>query len=863
MVAVGAVDLKQYLRHVRGHPEEYQRLAASFLIKVTEFFRDPDLYAYLAEKVLPALIAEAEREGGELRFWSAGCATGEEAYSLAIIAHEALGVRSDVKLRIFATDVDGEAIEFARRGVYAAPALERVPADLRRRYFSEVGGQYEVSPAIRGLIAFGQHDLASRAPFPRIDLAVCRNVLIYFTNDLQRRALQLFAFSLRDGGYLVLGKSETSTPLSDHFSLEEPRLKVYRRRGSRVLLPPSRSDVTMDVRPAPNVIPHRPRAVQEAGMSRAISEATRVRFQAARADHVIHRLPIGVVLVDRKYDIVLINTSARMMLGVHGTAVGQDLVHLARGVSSAELRRGIDSAYRGEPWRSAWDLPPTETPEPDVRSLEVTAYSHAEGGESELVILLLRDVSEEHADRRKLESALAEEEARSTALAEQLERMAEVTAALRDANEEFASVNVELRIQNEDLVVSNEEVQAATEEVETLNEEMQATNEELETLNEELQATVEELNTTNDDLEARSNELQALALSLEKQREVSEAERARLAAILGSMAEAVFVVDAERRLILTNDEYDGLAPLLDEATLDGDDGQPLDDESTPIARAARGESFSMGFSFIGADGTRQWFEAIGRPTPTDGKGGVVVIRDITDRSLQRIQSEFLATLSHELRTPLTGLSAYLEMLARRLSATDDAATRRYTDRAINQVRRFSSLVDELFDANRVSSGRLRYDMRPMELGPVVEEAVELARGLDEDREVTLDAGRAKLVVIGDPNRLQQVVFNLVANAIRHAPDSPKVEIRLRKRGSEAELSVRDWGPGIEPDEAGELFQRLEKPSTRSSDGLGLGLYIANGIVEGHGGTIRLESEPGNGATFHVRLPLHRDKPARG
>src|SRR5205823_861666 len=163
-----------------------------------------------------------------------GCATGEEAYSLAILLCELLGDEMEhFQVRIFATDLDNDAITFARRGIYPASTLANVPPAFIERYFIKMNGDYEIKKQIRALTVFGQHDLGQRAPFPRIDLALCRNVLIYFTNDLQRRALHLFAFSLRDRGYLVLGKSETTSPLPEHFILEQPRLKIYRRQGER------------------------------------------------------------------------------------------------------------------------------------------------------------------------------------------------------------------------------------------------------------------------------------------------------------------------------------------------------------------------------------------------------------------------------------------------------------------------------------------------------------------------------------------------------------------------------------------------------------------------------------------------------
>ena len=240
MAAAGAATLPDYRRYMERHPEELQRLVASFLIKVTEFFRDPELFTYLRDRVLPGLISEA-RERGELRIWSAGCATGEEAYTLAMLVADLLGEDAEeLPVRIFATDIASDAVEFARRGVYTQAALEGLPADFVERHFTPVDGAFEVRKQVRSLVVFGEHDLGNRAPFPRIDLVLCRNVLIYFTPELQRRALQLFAFSLRQGGYLALGKAETVSPLPEFFSVEQPRLKIFRRAGAPAPIPVGR-----------------------------------------------------------------------------------------------------------------------------------------------------------------------------------------------------------------------------------------------------------------------------------------------------------------------------------------------------------------------------------------------------------------------------------------------------------------------------------------------------------------------------------------------------------------------------------------------------------------------------------------------
>jgi two-component system CheB/CheR fusion protein len=625
MADTGAETLEQYSRYLQRHPEEYQRLASSFLINVTDFFRDPDLFDYLRDVVVPELVADARRRGNELRCWSAGCATGEEAYSLAVLLTEHLGDElEDFDIRVFATDVDGEAVAFARRGVYPRSALSAMPDGLLDRYFSSLDGAYEVKKRVRGLVVFGQHDLNQRAPFPRIDLLLCRNVLIYFTSELQRRVLQLFAFSLRAGGRLVLGKSESAGPLSDYFALEQPRLKVYRRQGDRVFLPLTR--------PSDDAQPAAPRGRPAlAGMELELARAHRAQARgqniAERAEQILQGLPVGVVLVDRNYDIENINAAARRLLSIHAVAVGQDFVHLAQRLPSDRLRGAINAALHGEPRSETYEVASLEAPPGDSLHLVLTTTPTATvpaGGRSDFILIVVQDVTELVRECRRLETesvARHEEVARLGAL------LTEAQSAARDllgANQELAAMNAVLRAQNEELLVSNEESQAAAEEIETLNEEQQATNEELETLNEELQATVEELNTTNEDLEARTAELQETAAA-------REIERLRLTAILAGMADAVLVVDATGAIALTNPTYDrlfGSAPgeLVDEQ------GHQLLPEATPRGRAARGEEFTMRFARRGTSGQLEHFEARGMPADDHGLRGVVVIHEIAGPS---------------------------------------------------------------------------------------------------------------------------------------------------------------------------------------------------------------------------------------
>jgi two-component system CheB/CheR fusion protein len=585
---------------------------------------------------------------------------------------------------------------------------------------------------------------------------------------------------------------------------------------------------------------------------------------------------MGVIVVDRRYDIQVINTAARRLLGIHSAAVGEDLVHLARGVAAADLREALDAALRAEGPGVAKQLV-TEDPARSGAALQLDAFPYGPLADGEsLALLLVSDVTATVQARRQAEQ-----------LAGRVREVSETNRQLLEANRELIEANADLLTENEELLVGQEEAEAATEEVETLNEELQATNEEQETLNEELQATVEELNTTNDDLQARGQELQVTAVAL-------EAERSQLQAILGGMGDAVLVLDASGEPVLTNASYDRLlgtprAPLAPE----DEQGQPLPPEMGFAERARRGETYSMQFTLTSEDGSRRWFEARGQPVriETGERGSVVTVRDVTDRSLRRLQEQFVAMASHELRTPLAALTGFLQLLLRQRAGEDPEGRRkRQTELALAQARRLNVLVDDLLDVARLESGRMRLATERIDLRALVADAVEVVQAVAQDQAVRLDAsaaGDGPLWVRGDPRRLQQALMNLLTNAIAYAPGTPTIDVRLRRVLSSletpsspdapvepapatpketatdsapgwAEVDVQDYGPGISEADVPQLFTRfyrVAREDRASPPGLGLGLFIANEIVAAHRGRIEVHTVPGAGATFTIRLPL--------
>ncbi|HEY1680201.1 MAG TPA: CheR family methyltransferase [Candidatus Tumulicola sp.] len=560
MATSGSETLRDYLRHLAAHPEAYQRLVSTFLIKVTEFFRDPALFAQLRETILPELIANARKNHSELRLWSAGCATGEEAYSVAIALAELLG--DDVEtmpIRIFATDLDSEAIAFARRGIYPAGAVNEMPAALVAKYFVRVDDAYQIKKRIRNLTVFGEYDLGQRAPFPRIDLVLCRNVLIYFTKELQQRTLQLFAFSLRPDGYLILGKSETANPLPRYFTTVQAALKIFQRQGERLLIPaPAMADgsIARD-RPAPRRV-----ATTLDSPRRNAGETAPPRWSLVdRLGAFLFESAFGVVVVDRNYDIATINQAARSMLGIHGQGIGEDLVHSAN-VPSSDIKGALDAAFRNETTGSQRQIEITDLLSGAIRYLHIACFpdrTSEREGRVENLFVLVTETTENAIRLQSLETRNIENEAGLGRLEAHTSELQGRQKLLIEANDELTTANADLRSANEHLLISAEEAEAAAEEVETLNEEMQATSEELETLNEELQATVEELNTTNEELGARSNELEISVREREVELRTTRETLATLRAAVIRTPLALCFVDDSHTVTVASERYIALS----------------------------------------------------------------------------------------------------------------------------------------------------------------------------------------------------------------------------------------------------------------------------------------------------------------
>ena len=518
MAVAHVATLRDYGDYLRAHPEEVAELVKSFLIKVTGFFRDPEAFDFIKQTVLPELIEKARQNGRILRMWSAGCATGEEAYSLALLIADALGPElPEWSVKIFATDLAADAIGFARRGLYPETVLTELPDDYRQRYFERIDHGYRISKTLRETVIFGQQDISRGVPFPRIDLVVCRNLLIYLKPELQETVIELFAYSLHQShGYLFLGKAETARPTKASFELVDKKWKIYRCVGGPLAFPnyhaSQQASPILERRREPQ-----PRPPTGAPHYEATAAETDI-MQLRRVNETMLRfMTAGVVIIDRLYRILTINAAARRLLGVRDLAYDQDFLHTVRGMPYHDVRAAIDLAFREHTTSTLRDLELDHLAVGAGRYLDVTVMAMpVEPGAPELAFITVIDTSEGAQAKKRLDAVQREQ-------AELVNELSAANKRFADMNKELQDANEELQAANEELMLTQEELQATNEEFEATNEELQATNEELETNNEELQATNEELQTTNDELSARTMELHHMtAGNTEEQFHLSE-----------------------------------------------------------------------------------------------------------------------------------------------------------------------------------------------------------------------------------------------------------------------------------------------------------------------------------------------------
>ncbi|WP_375431350.1 CheR family methyltransferase [uncultured Friedmanniella sp.] len=457
MSELGMTSFEAYADVLQLQPEEFTALFNTILINVTSFFRDADAWEHLRDVLLPALLQR--RESSSLRVWSAGSAAGQEAYSIAMLLHEALGNRFRARVKIYATDVDEEALSHARQASYTERELAGVPLEYRERYFDTVGDRFVVVPDLRHSVIFGRNDLTRDAPISRIDLLLCRNTLMYLNAETQDRVVSRLGFALRPDGVLFLGKAEMLLNHSTVFEAVDLKRRFFRRMSSDL---PDRLGLGVKRRNSP---------VQAPGDAAGPLER-----------EIVLTNPVAQIAVGADGALAMVNHLAAVMLGLTDRDLGRPFQDLDVSYRPLELR--VPLARVTEERTSMW-LREVEWRRSGPEHLYVDVH---------LVPLL-------EAAGRVIGVTLSFFD---------VTRFRQLQVEVEATNRQLELAYEELQSTNEELETTNEELQSTVEELETTNEELQSANEELETMNEELQSANDELRVTNDELRVRTLQISKL-----------------------------------------------------------------------------------------------------------------------------------------------------------------------------------------------------------------------------------------------------------------------------------------------------------------------------------------------------------------
>ena len=831
----GASGMPGYLALLKEDPQELELLAKDLLINVTSFFRDPQVFDQLSESTLPDLVRNCI-PGQPLRIWIAGCSTGEETYSLAMLLREQIAAQEvNIKLQIFASDLDSDAVATAREGLYPLSiAADVSPARLARFFQKELGG-YRVVSDLRSAVVFTIQDVLTDPPFSRLDLISCRNLLIYLQPEAQARVVSIFHFALQEGGLLLLGASEAMNDADGRFLIVSKAARLYRHIGhSR----PGAFGLLMGA-----AAPLRPGVPQSASSPAAMADLCR-RL-------VLERHAPAAVLINARGDCLYSLGPTDRYLRVAPGNSSHDLMSMVRHGMRTRLRAAVQeaTATRQRVVVSGGRAAADAGEAPLGFDIEVQPVPASRDG---LMLICFLDQPKSPSPQG----------AGSQGAASQIGLGGSALPGERDARE--AELQQELELVRADLATALHSLELSSDEQTAINEEALSVNEEYQSANEELLTSKEELQSLNEELTALNSQLQE---SLERQRTSA----ADLQNILYSTDVATLFLDKQLKI-----RFFTPATLALFHILPGDIGRPLadlsvlaaDDALLDDARATLKLQSPREREVEPKPGT--WFNR--RILPYRGhdqaiEGVVITFTNITERrqiddaldsarqqaeGANLAKSRFLAAASHDLRQPLQTLSLVQGLLVNKVEGESGRKLVALLEQTVSAM---SGMLNTLLDINQIDSGVV----------PVEATRFRLDSLLDRMRDEFTYHARAKnlsfrvipcsLMVETDPQLLEQMLRNLITNAIKYTKTG-KVVLGCRRTAAVVSMWVLDTGVGIPDGELAAIFEeyhQLDNAARERARGLGLGLSIVQRLGALLGAKVRVASNLGRGSTFAIDL----------
>lgn len=814
-------QLDKYIEFIKATPQEVEALAQDFLISVTSFFRDKDAFNFIQSDVIPAII-ENLTPGEELKMWVAGCATGEEAYSLAILVSELLtGKLKDTVVKIFATDIDTIALQHAGKGIYNKSISKDITAERLKKYFIEEADHYRISPEIRKMVIFAQHDLVKNPPYCNMHLISCRNLLIYMTPALQKKIFLMLLFGLKKDAYLFLGSSENPLAIIQNLDVVNKKWKIYKNlQTNRVV----RFDAfslpeLLDIKNTPS------RSLKEDS-----SKNTSNSLAEAVNESLVNDLDYLAVCIDEHNHVVktygdttkyLLQKNFNLNLA---ELLPRPLAVAFNTLSNNALKTNAKVIIKGVMIKK------------DQSTIKVN--------------ISVRPLIIKKGEKRLLLVTFSEDKPLTPSPQDDkvFDEKIYLDEYTMNLEEEMRELKDKLHSTYEKLDASNENMQSFNEELLSANEEMQSTNEEMQSVN-------EELHTINSDYQLKNKEL------LELNDDLNNYFRSNINGQLFVNNELVLMKFSPGTVKQIN-----LLPT--------DVGRPLSNISTNI----KFETIAKDIKQVIADGSiitkeietdnGKWYQIMTMPyiQQADNKrnGAIITFNDITElkktqleldkknESLLRINADldnFVHTASHDLLAPLANIEMSIDMM-NQIHITDPKLIA-FLNIINSSIKKFRALVSDIATIGKLESGMLEIEMIDID---------EIINNIEWSLEDKIKSSGAVIIrdfevkqILFSRKNLRSILYNLISNGIKFKSDRPPViNIHTAKDGDNVMLSVQDNGIGISSEELDKIFDIYGRLHYEV-EGHGIGLYLAKKIVHAANGNIVVESKVGKGSKFTILL----------
>lgn len=818
LCGLGSEDVRGYLARLRRDEQELRQLTADLLINVTSFFRDPEVFDALAAKTLPDVIRRHDSED-PIRVWVAGCSTGQEAYTIAILFLEAMqDAKSRVGLQIFASDIDTEALAHARRGVYPKSIEAELSPSRLRQFFKSQPGGYRVRPELRNTIVFSTQNILEDPPFSHLDLVACRNVLIYFAAEAQAKAFSLFHFALAPEGILLLGAAEAPGPSNPLFTPVSKTESTYRRAADVAL--------TYVSRPLFNTAPDSgtPQGVSDTASSRPAS-----RIAAACQAAVLERYAPPSILINHAMACVYLVGNLDRYIRVPPGAPTRLIMEMAHPSIAPTLRSAVHLARH--------------------ENRRVSLPLRVDQAMSDVVDVCPVDIDGEGFHLVSFLSTPSDQTSSASS----------IIAGTEALQKELAATKTQLDVAIRDLDLAAVDQRAASDEALSIQEEYQSTNEELLTSKEELQSLNEELNALNTQL-SETIEQQKLTYS-------------DLQNVIYSTHVAAIFLDRDLKIRFYTPSAVEMFHLIP-----SDVGRPLSDlksatEDQSLLQDARHVLGTSNVEEREIQGpNEEWYSRRIFPyvaLDQNATGVVIKFANITQQKFSaaavnearseaeranQAKSRFLAAASHDLRQPLQTLSLLQGLLAK--TVTGDGA-QRLIRRFDETLMAMAGMLNTLLDINQIEAGDVHPDLSSFALQDVLTRLQDEFTYHANAKQLRFVVSPTSIAVTSDAGLLEQILRNLVSNALKFTTTGT-VLVGCRRHGDMLSIEVWDTGVGIplaDQDGIFDAYRQLDNDARERNKGMGLGLSIVQrlGALLGH--PIILRSAVGVGSMFAVQVPI--------